>query len=67
MAGFLFRLETADGEPVEPLTLTSAVLNWRPGDMIPLGQRTLHVLGVRDEDADQPPVLIVEEEPRHAA
>ena len=32
----------------------------RPGP-IPLGRRTLRVVEVRDEDADQPPVLIVEE------
>jgi hypothetical protein len=63
MAGFLFRLETTDGAPAEPPTLTSAVPNWRSGDTIPLGQKTLRVLRVRDDDADQPPVLVVE----HAA
>jgi hypothetical protein len=42
---FLFRLETADGAPAEPPTLTSAVPNWRPGDTIPLGRRTLRVVG----------------------
>ena len=61
MAGFLFRLETADGEPAEPLTFTSAVPNWRPGDMIPFGHKTLRVVGIRDDDGDQPPVLVVEE------
>jgi hypothetical protein len=60
---FLFRLETADGVPAEPATLTSAVPNWSAGDTIPLGRRTLRVLSVRDDDADQPPVLVVE----HAA
>jgi hypothetical protein len=59
--GFLFRLETAGGEPAEPLRLTSAVPNWRPGDTIPLGDRTLRVVDVRDDDADQPPVLVVED------
>jgi hypothetical protein len=34
---FLFSLETADGAPAEPPTLTSAVPNRRPGDTIPLG------------------------------
>jgi hypothetical protein len=59
---FLFRLETADGAPAEPPTLTSAVPNWRPGDTIPLGRsRTLRVIGVRDDEADQPPVLVVED------
>jgi hypothetical protein len=63
MAGFLFRLETADGAPAEPPSLNSAVPNWRPGDTIPLGHRTLRVLGIRDDDADQPPVLVVEDVP----
>jgi hypothetical protein len=63
MAGFLFRLETEDGAPAEPRQLTSAVPNWSPGDTIHLGKRTLRVIGKRDEDADQPPVLIVEEAP----
>jgi hypothetical protein len=59
---FLFRLEKADGAPAEPPTLTSAVPNWRAGDTIPLGQeRTLRVLRVRDDDAEQPPVLVVED------
>jgi hypothetical protein len=59
MAGFLFRLETVEGEPAEPPTLSAAVPNWKAGDTIPLGKRTLRVVGKRDEDADQPPVLIV--------
>ena len=58
---FLFRLETADGAPAEPATLNSAVPNWNAGDTIPLGRRTLVVIGKRDDDSDQPPVLIVEE------
>jgi hypothetical protein len=61
MAGFLFRLETPDGAPAEPPTFDTATPNWRPGDVIPLGKRTLRVIGKRDNDADQPPVLIVEE------
>lgn len=61
MAGFLFRLETEDGAPAEPPTLSSAVPNWGTGDTIHLGTRTLRVIGKRDEDADQPPVLVVEE------
>ena len=60
MAGFLFRLETTDGVPADPSTLQSAIPNWRPGDAIYLGRRTLRVVGMRDDDADQPPVLIVE-------
>jgi hypothetical protein len=60
MAGFLFRLETLEGVPAEPPTIASAVPNWKAGDTIPLVRRTLRVVAVRDDDADQPPVLIVE-------
>ena len=63
MAGFQFRLETPDGEPADPPTLASAVPNWKAGDTIPLGRRMLRVVAIRDEDADQPPVLIVEDVP----
>jgi len=61
MAGFLFRLETVDGAPAEPASFATAVPNWSPGDVIPLGRRQLRVIGMRDDDADQPPVLVVEE------
>jgi hypothetical protein len=61
MAGFLFRLETTEGVPAEPPTLSAAVPNWRPGDAIHLGHRTLRVVGKRDDDSDQPPVLVVED------
>jgi hypothetical protein len=61
MAGFLFKLETVEGEPAEPPTLSSAVPNWRSGDEIPLGHRSLRVVAVRDDDVDQPPVLVVED------
>ena len=30
MAEFLFRLETVEGEPAEPPTLSAAVPNWKP-------------------------------------
>jgi hypothetical protein len=61
---FLFKLETRDGSPAEPPTLSSAVPNWRAGDTIPLGRRALRVVAVRDEDADSPPVLVVEDADR---
>jgi hypothetical protein len=61
LAGFLFRLETADGRPAEPPTLSSAISNWSAGDCIYLGKRTLRVIGETDDDADQPPVLVVED------
>jgi hypothetical protein len=63
MAGFLFRLETVDGAPAEPPTFATAVPNWSLGDVIPLGHRALRVVGKRDDDADQAPVLIVEDVP----
>jgi hypothetical protein len=58
---FLFKLETTEGEPAEPSTLDTAVPNWREGDTIPLGGRTLRVVALRDDGADQPPVLVVED------
>ena len=61
MAGFIFRLERVGGSPAEPSTLEAAVPNWRAGDVISLGRRQLRVIGTRDEDADQVPVLIVED------
>jgi hypothetical protein len=62
MAGFLFRLETVEGEPASPPTLSAAIPNWGVGDTIHLGRRTLRVIGRRDDDADAPPVLVVEDE-----
>jgi hypothetical protein len=58
---FLFRLEGVDGTPIEPASITIAVPNMRPGDSIPMGQKTLRVVRIRDDDADQPPVLVVED------
>jgi hypothetical protein len=62
-----FKLERADGTPADPPSFRTGVYVWRPGDVIPLGaDRSLRVLGVRDDDADQPPVLVVEDMPRGA-
>jgi hypothetical protein len=55
-----FRLVTVDGAPVDPPLFTTVAPKWEPGDTIPLGRRTLRVLGVRYDD-DQPTVLIVED------
>ena len=44
-----------------PPTLSTVVPNWREGDEIPLGHRSLRVMCRRDDDADQPPVLVVED------
>jgi hypothetical protein len=61
MAGFLFRLETVEGDPASPPTLEAAVPNWGVGDRIYLGARTLQVVGRRDDGEGQPPVLVVED------
>jgi hypothetical protein len=45
--GRLGRLEQEDGTPADPPTLKAAVPNWRAGDTIPLGERTLRVVDVR--------------------
>ena len=61
MSGHLFRLETVEGKPADPPTLSAAVPNWPIGSTIHVGRRTLRVIGKRDDDGDQPPVLVVEE------
>jgi hypothetical protein len=54
----------ADGTPAEPPSISTTVTNWRPGDTIPLGaKKSLRVVRLRDDDADQPPVLVVEDLP----
>jgi hypothetical protein len=63
-----FRLQRTDGTPADPPTYRSTVLRWRQGDTIPLTRdRTLRVLGIRDDDADRPPILIVEDLPERAS
>jgi hypothetical protein len=62
MAGFLFRLETADGAVADPPTVSVARPDWPVGSIIHSGGRTLQVIGRRDDDADSPPVLIVVED-----
>lgn len=55
---FTFKLEHADGKPADPPTLHTAVPNWRAGDTVPLGSKTLRVVDIRPEaDGD---VLVVE-------
>ncbi len=58
---FLFKLTHADGTPADPPTVRVAVPNWRAGDTITVGHRSLRVVSVRDDDADQPPALVVED------
>jgi hypothetical protein len=55
---FAYRLE--HGTRADPPTFRTAVPNWRAGDVIPLPHQSLRVVEVRDDDADQPPVLVVE-------
>jgi hypothetical protein len=59
---WLFRLETVNGARAEPPTFATAVPNWSLGDVIPLGNRALRVIGKRGDDAGQPPVLVVEDD-----
>ena len=63
MAGFRFKLETADGAPADPPTFQSAIPSWAAGDAITLGAgRRLVVLAVREtENDDELPVLVVED------
>ena len=61
MSGHLFRLETPHGAPADPPTLSAAVPNWPVASTMHVRGRTLRVIGKRDDDADQPPVLVVEE------
>ena len=58
---FTFRLERLDGRPADPPSFKTTVMVWQPGDPIHLGRRTLQVVRVRDDDADQPPVLVVQD------
>jgi hypothetical protein len=55
---FTFKLEHEDGTPADPPMFTSAVPDWRPGNTVELGRKTLRVIEVRD-DSDGA-VLIVE-------
>jgi hypothetical protein len=58
---FTFQLERLDGTPADPHSFETTVLVWNPGDRIPLGNRTLQIVRVRDDDTDQAPVLVVED------
>jgi hypothetical protein len=48
-------------QPTFAPKLETAVANWRAGDTIPLGARTLRVVDVRYDDADEAAVLVVED------
>ena len=55
-----FKLVTVDGAPAHPPSFQTVAPKWEPGDTIPLGRRTLRVIGVRYVE-DEPTVLIVED------
>jgi hypothetical protein len=61
-----FRLQRTDGSPADPPTYRSLAASWHQGDEIPVPGRSLRVLGVRDDDAEQPPALVVEDMPGSA-
>jgi hypothetical protein len=44
---FAYRLEDEAGNPGDPPTFQTAVPNWRAGEVIPLGGRSLRVVEVR--------------------
>jgi hypothetical protein len=46
------------GRSCDPSTLESIVPTWKPGDSIYLGHWTLRVVGIRDDDTDQPPAHV---------
>jgi hypothetical protein len=49
-------------EAAAPLNLKTTILRWEPGDTIPVdARRTLQVVRVRDDDADQAPTLVVQD------
>jgi hypothetical protein len=58
---FVFRLETTKGRPVVPPEVSTSLPTWRPGDVLYLRPRWLRIVAVRDEEGDQPPVLVVAE------
>jgi MOSC domain len=70
--GDRFRIGTTSGSSGQGLPCRAADLpqldaQLAAGRQDPLtGERTLRVLGVRDDDADQPPALVVEDLPASA-
>jgi hypothetical protein len=57
---FADRLQHEDGTLADPPTFRTAVPDWRAGDVIPLRGRSLRVVEVRDDDADQATTLVIE-------
>jgi hypothetical protein len=53
----------SDGTRAEPPSIKSTLTNWRGASSILLSPRTLRVVGIRGNDADQAPALVVEDCP----
>jgi hypothetical protein len=63
-----FKLERLDGRPAEPPTFHTTELLWNPGDKIHMSaDRTLQVVRRYHDDADDLPVLVVEDLSERAA
>jgi hypothetical protein len=60
-----YKLEHADGTPVDPPTFRSSPATaWNVGDVLYLGRRTLRVIATRlDEGSDGDPVSVLVVEP----
>ena len=57
-----FELQQTDGSHRRPPTFPELDAQLAAGRQdLTTGERTLRVLGVRDDDADQPPALVVED------
>jgi hypothetical protein len=67
MSAFAFKLEHEDGTPADPPTLQAARPDWKAGDSMYFGRKTLGVVAVRDEDAAQPPTLVVRDRAESAS
>jgi len=66
MAGFTYRLEREDGTPADPPTFETATPTWGIGDTrCGVEHFALFTFAtttrIRDDDTDQPSVLIVED------
>ena len=59
---FTFLLEQSHGTPTDPPEIRLGVCSWNPGHMITLSaDRSLRVVGVRDQGEDEPMVLVAED------
>jgi hypothetical protein len=62
MGAFAFKLEREDGKPADPPSFKTTVLVWNPCDTIPISAgRTLQVVRLRHDAAEELPVLVVED------